>query len=213
MNGPYKYWSEKITNMRFTSEDAKKMFFTSDTHFNHEKILGFCARPFKDIKEHDKELVYRWNAKVPADGLVFHLGDVCFGDYPYCEELLNCLNGNIFLVLGNHDMRDVRTRYKNRFIGMSLEALINIDGQDIILNHFPLLCYAGSYRKKPVWQLYGHVHTSPYSEGIDAKRLKGITFPQQYDVGVDDNNFTPLSYSEVQQIIQTKIDQSRQEGI
>lgn len=208
-------WKTKLGDIRFSAEDADRLFFTSDTHFNHANILGFCGRPFKDTKEHDEELVRRWNEKVSADDLVFHLGDVCFGNYEHNRDVLDRLNGNIYLILGNHDMRDVRTKYKDRFVGISMQALINVDGQQIILNHCPLACFPGSYRKKPVWQLYGHVHTSPYSEGVDVKRLigNGALFPSQYDVGVDNNDFRPVSYRELQDIIQKRIDLNRQEGI
>lgn len=35
---------------------------------------------------------------------------------------------------------------------------IEIDNQKICLNHYPFLCYDGSY--DGVWQLFGHVHTT-----------------------------------------------------
>ena len=34
----------------------------------------------KILKDHDEELIKRWNEKVPEDGIVFHLGDVGFGN-------------------------------------------------------------------------------------------------------------------------------------
>jgi len=36
-----------------------------------------------------------------------------------------------------------------------------------------------------------------------------MLFPTQYDVGVDNNNFTPVSYTELQKIIQEQIDKSK----
>jgi len=33
------------------SEDKVKVFLTADTHFGHEKIVEYCARPFKDVSE------------------------------------------------------------------------------------------------------------------------------------------------------------------
>ena len=33
-----------------------------------------------------------------------------------------------------------------------------------------------------------------------------ITFPNQYDVGVDNNNYTPVSWEQVKEIIQKQVD-------
>ena len=35
----------------FIFDDASNIFFTSDSHANHENIIGFCHRPFKDAEE------------------------------------------------------------------------------------------------------------------------------------------------------------------
>lgn len=40
------------------------VFYTSDTHFGHKNIIGFCDRPFDDIEEMNRALIERWNAKV-----------------------------------------------------------------------------------------------------------------------------------------------------
>ena len=64
----------------YTENEAEKFYFTADSHFCHENIIKYCKRPFKDVTEHDEELIRRWNEKVPKYGIVFHLGDVAFGD-------------------------------------------------------------------------------------------------------------------------------------
>ena len=80
------------------------------------------------------------------------------------------------------------------------EMSINVDGQKIILNHNPFLCYGGSY--DGAWQLFGHVHSGPFSKtGKDLPRLS-MLFPTQYDVGVDNNGFRPVSFNELKTIIQ-----------
>ena len=53
-----------------------------------------------------------------------------------------------------------------------------------------------SYTRLDVYkrQLFGHVHTRKNNTGIDAARLQYL-YPTQYDVGVDNNNFMPVSYT------------------
>ena len=36
-----------------------------------------------------------------------------------------------------------------------------------------------------------------------------MLFPTQYDVGVDNNNFTPISYAQVREIIQKQVEESK----
>lgn len=192
--------------IKFSSEDAKKIFFTSDTHFRHENIIKYCARPFSSVEEHDEELIRRWNEAVPEDGIVFHLGDVAFGNNKQVNEILERLNGTIYLVVGNHDWRSVVKQNAKRFAMVTQQLKIDIEGKDITLNHYPMLCFAGVYRGlKASWQLFGHVHSGPNSSvGLDHMRLQHL-FPTQYDVGVDNNDFAPVSYEKVKRIINNQM--------
>ena len=197
-----------MTNKRmiFTEEQAQKIYFVSDTHFNHENIIKYCKRPFKNVEENDTELIRRWNEKVPKDGIVFHLGDVAFGDPDKVDKILEQLNGTIYLVIGNHDWRRIVNDHKWRFELMTQQINMKIGKRHIILNHYPMLCFSGAWRgEDATYQLFGHVHTSPYTdEGLDQQRLK-MLFTSQYDVGVDNNNFTPVSWKEVDQIINNQM--------
>lgn len=179
--------------------EPDNIWFTSDTHFYHENIIHFCNRPFKDVAEMNETLVRNWNETVPEDGIVFHLGDFCLGGSQYWNDILYRLNGKIYLILGNHDIKNIRQGFLKRFEYVTQQMTICVGGQSIILNHNPFLCYGGSYRD--VWQLFGHIHSGPLSTtGLDLPRLN-MLFPRQYDVGVDNNNFRPVSYAEVKRII------------
>ena len=190
----------------YTENDAEKMFFTSDTHFCHSNIIKYCKRPFANIAENDEEIIRRWNEKVPEDGIVFHLGDVAFGDPERVDNILERLNGTIYLVIGNHDWRRVVNNHKWRFEMMTQQINMKIGKRHIILNHYPMLAFSGAWRgEDATYQLFGHVHTSPYTdEGLDQQRMKYL-FTSQYDVGVDNNNFTPVSWKEVDQIINNQM--------
>ena len=193
----------------YTEKDAEKMFFVSDTHFSHTNIIKYCKRPFSSIEEHDAALIKNWNEKVPEDGIVFHLGDVAFGNPQAVNEILNQLNGTIYLVIGNHDWRSIVKNHWSRFREMTQQINMKIGKRHIILNHYPLLCFSGAWRgEDATYQLFGHVHTSTYTnEGLDQPRMK-MLFASQYDVGVDNNNFAPVSWKEVDQIINNQMTSS-----
>lgn len=208
-----RYFSKQV--LKFT--DGDHVFFTSDLHFFHEAIIRFCNRPFKNIEEMNETIIMNWNSKVGKDDTVFILGDFCLGGSGAWSFILDNLNGHKHLLIGNHDMKNLRQGFMKKFDSVSFQQSIYVEDQFIYLNHFPFLCYAGSYRKqKPVWQLFGHLHSQDIHyniENIENQEVKEILkkdfarlqylFPYQYDVGVDKNNFTPISFNEVKE----KIDQ------
>jgi len=190
----------------FTEKEAERFFFTSDTHFGHTNIIKYCKRPFKNVEEHDEELIKRWNEKVPEDGIVFHLGDLAFGSLEFVNNILRELNGEIHLVIGNHDWRFVNKIDPWLLKTQVQQINMRIGKRHVILNHYPMLAFAGAWRGVDAsYQLFGHVHTSPYTdEGLDQARMK-MLFTSQYDVGVDNNDFAPVSWKEVDQIINNQM--------
>ena len=187
--------------------DPDQVWFTSDTHFGHENIIRFCGRPFRDAEEMNAELIRRWRDTVPDDGIVFHLGDFAHGGSRLWNDMICALTGRKYLILGNHDNKNLRQGFMNRFELVTQQMTIRVGGQHIVLNHNPFLCYGGSYRD--VWQLFGHVHSGPLSHtGLDHPRLK-MLFPLQYDVGVDNNDFRPVSFAEVKSKIEAQISMAR----
>ena len=193
----------------FKYDDGSKIFLTSDSHWNHENIIRFCNRPFTSLEEMDKALIDNWNNKVPKDGLVFHLGDFAWGGYNVWKNVREQLNGNIILVKGNHDDKNLTpTAEKELFDFATYQLKLEIEGRKIYLNHYPFLCYCGTYREKDqlIFQAYGHVHSGPFQEkGKDNERCK-IAFPTQYDVGVDNNDFTPISWYELNEKILNQVE-------
>ncbi|MDE6096438.1 MAG: metallophosphoesterase [Muribaculaceae bacterium] len=184
--------------------DTSRVFFTSDTHFNHTNIISYCQRPFRDTHDMNDTIIVNWNNVVGPDNIVFHLGDFCLGGADEWNRILDRLNGRVYLILGNHDLKNIRQGFIDRFEHVAMSMCIQIEKNKIYLNLFPYLCYEGGYYND-VWQLFGHVHTRPSNTGIDAGRLQYL-YPTQLDVGVDNNNFTPLSFDEVQNKIQRQIE-------
>ena len=88
------------------------IFFTSDTHFNHDREFVYGPRGFKTIQEMNGALIRNWNETVGKDDDIYVLGDFFLGtDYDYINEVLDKLNGRIHLVVGNHDTPSKITWY------------------------------------------------------------------------------------------------------
>ena len=196
--------------LKYTEEEGKHIFFTSDSHYGHSNIIWMCKRPYTNVEEMNRKLIENWNNVVKPDDLVFHLGDFAFGGQPLWRSIREQLNGNIILIKGNHDDRNLKNGCKVLFDGVYDQVKFYIENRCIYLNHYPFLCYGGSYRSEEdaVFQLFGHVHSGPNSTGLDNDRLK-MLFPYQYDVGVDNNNYTPVSWEQIKEIIHEQATESK----
>lgn len=197
---------ENIKPFKINSSEVN-IWFTSDLHFNHNNILQFAERPWNTVEEMNNALIENWNSAVGEDDIVFDLGDFAFAPSWMWKKILSLLKGRHILIVGNHD----QSRYPGEYI-MSLfervenQMLLSIDSRKVYLNHYPFLCYAGTYRNKDdaVIQLFGHVHSKQNTKGKDKDRLQYL-FPYQYDVGVDNNDYKPVSWQQIKEIINKQI--------
>lgn len=192
----------------------QKVFFTSDLHFGHRNILNFCQRPFEDIKDMEINLIKNWNSVVSNEDVVFVLGDTFwFNDRKSMRRILKQLNGkNIYLILGNHcdqktynrlkseevlgdrinQLSDVVTLYLREYNPQNPEVPTMLG--EIVLSHYPLMTW--SHRDRGAINLFGHIHSGPRSlctVDQDLPLWKG----KQYDVGADNNEYTPIEYKKV----------------
>lgn len=168
--------------------DPDKIFFTSDTHFGHKNIIKYCDRPYKSVKEMDAGLIAKWNAKVPEDGVVYHLGDFAFADTDRWWQLTSFLNGDIRFIVGNHDQRSI-PHVREAFDWVKNYHEMWIGGRKIVLSHYPFMVWNGAHRG--AWMLHGHCHGS--LEKSSTTRL---------DVGVDTHpDLEPYSWAEVEKIL------------
>lgn len=200
--------SDFITKIR--PEEINKVWFTSDTHFYHTNILKYCNRPFESVEAMNEMLVANWNSVVKPDDHVYHLGDFCFGNvekWNWCLEP-GRLNGHIHLILGNHDPDRVFRdgTLIERFDSIDYQKILIVEGWTVILNHFPFASFSNNYDHK-VMALSGHTHVGQLSSSVESyDALNAMYKPNQYDVGVDNNNFTPVSWVEVKKKVTTQIE-------
>ena len=83
-----------------------KVFFTSDNHFFHARIIKYCNRPFADADHMNFEMSSKWNSVVKDEDVVIHLGDISAGlgrREDQLKALISSLKGRKFLIRGNHD--------------------------------------------------------------------------------------------------------------
>ncbi len=158
-------------------------------------------KPWKDRewrdhmnKIHDQWLVKEiFNAWVKPKHTVFILGDLSLAKRQDAEKFVDRLNGNKFLILGNHDKNlDTSTRFSQ--ITQIKDFKFKRGGLEIYiaLAHYPL----ASWDKKPhgAWNLYGHVHGRFKNAGLSL------------DVGIDNSEvgYRPINLFEVTEIMLKK---------
>lgn len=186
----------------FNISEAGKIFFTSDSHFHHNNIIKFCNRPYGDVRTMDLELITNWNRVVPKDGIVFHAGDFAMtGNIDWIKSIVSQLNGKIYLTLGNHDfgnkfdrqvIRDIFYKTDDIFYFTVMDDELEDGHANFMICHYPML-----YWRRGYYMLHGHVHSGPYSTANE----KVPFHPMRYDIGVDNNNFTPISYHQLKVIL------------
>lgn len=187
----------KLDNLINDFGDGSGVFFTSDTHFGHNGIINCTHRPFKNADEMDETLIALWNQTVGPNDIVFHLGDFCWNGSQKWVEILKRLNGVKYLIVGNHDLKRLKGNVLQYFEDVKFQTVLQLDDWNVWLNHYPFLCYGGAWNKnRKVAQAFGHVHYEPLSQGLDVDRLQYL-FPAQYDVGVDNNGYAPISWTEL----------------
>jgi calcineurin-like phosphoesterase family protein len=155
------------------------VWLTSDHHFGHANILGYCDRQFANVDEMDEALIKAWNDIVDPKDEVWHLGDFTLGDWKMARSYFLRLNGYIN-VLSNpwhHDSRWIEGFNAAEVYGVKLVEPIAViplgDRKVISLSHYPI----------EVWDRkhYGSYCAHGHSHGVlDADRKEAIL-----DVGVD----------------------------
>lgn len=163
------------------------LYFTADFHFNHTNIIKYCNRPFSSVKEMNETIIENWNKVIKPQDYVWILGDIgWFKNVKEVDSFLRKLNGNKGLIVGNHDKPFVLKSYHWSDIGHLKD--IKYKDQPITLCHYAMRVWDLSHFGS--WQLYGHTHAQLPDVGL-----------LQYDVGVDNNNFTPISFEEIKEIM------------
>lgn len=149
-------------------------YYISDLHFGHANIIRFDNRPFSDIRDMDDALIHNWNNAVSSKDTVYILGDFSLSKKEKdWIRILDRLNGDKVLILGNHDLRNMTTELRGRFLNIQRLLEISDLGKHIILCHYPILFYSSSYAED-MWHFCGHTHNHTKEEAYRAGFVRKI---------------------------------------
>jgi calcineurin-like phosphoesterase family protein len=193
-------------------------FVISDHHLGHtnswEKFKredGSPLRPFTSTEEMNETMIERHNAKVKEQDTVYFLGDVVINK-KYLE-LVKRMNGRKILVRGNHDI------FKDedyRSVGFQQIHGVRVFVDKFILSHIPLHpdCVSERFRVN----VHGHLHANQVMRtrtNMVHGYMTGLVTepdPQYLCVCVEQTDFTPLHFDEVEERIQQRWKDTGYEG-
>jgi calcineurin-like phosphoesterase family protein len=196
--------------MKIVLEKGQRLFFISDTHYNHSNICSATTnwtnadnltRDFKSLDHMNTVLVDNINNMVGEDDILINLGDWSFGGFDKIEEFRSrILCKNIHLVLGNHDHHIERNKNGVQKLFSSVQHYMNLDVRrpngkmvdkyKFVCMHFPIASWDGM--NTGVIHLHGHVHLPPHLRVAEGRAM---------DVGCEGNNLEPISMDEVLSIM------------
>lgn len=192
--------------MKLALNKGQKLWFTSDTHYNHANICSattqwtepVTCREFKSLEHMNNTLVSNINEFVGQDDILIHLGDWSFGGFEQIEKFRNqIVCQNIHIVTGNHDHHIERNKDNcqslfssvNKYVELNVKWNVGTPLQDdanFVLMHFPIASW--NNMAKGSIHLHGHVHFEP--------RVR-IGMGKMMDVGVDGNGLFPIEMSAI----------------
>ena len=202
--------------MKLVLEKGQRIFFISDTHYNHANICSATTswvgaenltRKFNTLNHMNDALVNNINEVVGENDVLIHLGDWSFGGFEKISEFRNrIICKNIHLTYGNHDhhirnnKEDIQeifsTTHDYLFLDIrrpSKEGKGVMDKYSFVCMHYPIASWDSM--NDGVIHLHGHVHLPPNLRLGEGKSL---------DVGVDGNNLHPMSLDEILSVVKNQ---------
>jgi calcineurin-like phosphoesterase family protein len=202
--------------MKIKLEKGQKLFFTSDTHYNHKNICRGVTnwrtqdgeipvdqtRDFQTLEHMNDVIVDNINRLVMQDDILIHLGDWSFGGFESIKEFRDrIICRNIYLAYGNHDhhiqnnRQDIQDIFTQTF-QYDVLTVYSHKGErtaEFVIDHYPLCSWHDMNNGR--YHLFGHVHLP---------KNKKIMSGRSMDVGMDGNDLTPYSMEEVISLLKTR---------
>ena len=166
-----------------------RSFVISDLHLGHELLCkeefsGPGLRPFPSADIMNEALIDNWNSVVKHNDKVYVLGDVAIKK-KYIP-LMARMNGTKRLVMGNHDIFDVKKDYLPYFKRVYAYKVWD----NMIFTHIPI--HRASLKDRWKLNVHGHLH----KHRIDDDRYMNVS--------VEQINYTPLDIQEILDTLKEK---------
>jgi len=139
-----------------------KIWITSDTHFQHQKMIEYCHRP-QDFDQ----LIWNGLKIIQENDVLIHLGDICFGksDIETHFHLQGGVKGTKILVRGNHD-RKTALWYMDHGWDFVCDKLSGVwFGKRILFTHEPQ-----PKEKNIDMNIHGHFHNAAINYAMNEFR-------------------------------------------
>lgn len=172
------------------------VWFTSDTHFGHKKILEYEpeARPFSSVEEMNEVMIDRWNHCVRRNDVIYHLGDFCFGKANL--SIAERLNGKKRLIMGNHDSYPAGDylRHFEKIMGVKYWKMC-------VMTHIPV--HPENLGARAWINIHGHLHSRVViAETPMCDNDGNWTYPKfidenYFNVSVEQNNLYPFHADQI----------------
>ena len=172
-----------------------EIFLTGDTHFCHNQAFLYGPRGCSSVEEMNEKIIENWNVVVKPGDIVYHLGDTILNDNEKGIECFKRLNGEIFLIFGNHDtqnrMNALFDACRDKLRGGWYAWQFRYNKYSIYLSHYPTLTanFDEKHFSQHVINFHGHTHQI-------STNWMDLTNPFTYHVGLDSHNCTPIHIDE-----------------
>lgn len=151
----------------------QRNLYISDLHLFHNNVTksgkDFDNRPYQNIEEMNADILKRWNDSVSNSDHVYICGDLIWKfnneNRDEAMRILNAMNGNLHLVLGNHDkVRSVvfKKRFEEIVFYKRIQDVLNGKQVQVILSHYYMPFYEGHYHDTVL--IHGHSHVTEEAE-------------------------------------------------
>lgn len=165
------------------------IYFTADWHGDHNNIIKYCNRPYKNINDMRESFIGKFNNKVTEYDTTYHIGDFMMTDESkMIRKVIKELNGTHILILGNHDKLKPFTYIDIGFQSVHTSLVLNFIGRFCLVHDPSTYCAIPDN----MYMLHGHIHTL-YKTLLPNKNV--------INVGVDVWDYEPVELSQIYNLI------------